>query len=146
MEFSLFHTYNSRLKQAIFVENGATLLEVVITLAATLIFIGGLLTLLTIGINNVSQGKERTVASIYATSLLEEMKARPELCMEAVGRGEVSTDNLSFIQSPPIGFRAEIDFKSLEGTSSLYLVNVKVSTTGGKIPWEICLVGIVPVP
>lgn len=127
-------------------EGGITLLEVVVSLALTVVLMGGLLNLLLLGINNVSRGGERTAACIYASSLLEEMKARPELLAGVVESGQVKADSLPFLQSHPSEFEAKIEFKSLEGAQRLYVVNLKVLTTGGDGQWEECLVGIVPVP
>jgi hypothetical protein len=146
MKASSFNWRNCRSRQSIFTEDGFTLLEVVVSLAITLVLIGGLLSLLILGTSNVSQGGGRTAACIYASSLLEEMKARPELWVGAAGAGTVRADSLPFSQSPPAGVEAEIDFKPLEGTRGLYIVNVKVLTTGGNIQWEECLVGIVAGP
>lgn len=134
------------MRQLLYAEDGLILLEVVVSLALTLVLIGGLLNLLLLGINNVSRGGGRTAACIYASSLLEEMKARPELLAGIVELGQVRADSLPFLQSHPPGVEAEIHFKPLEGTQRLYVVNVKVLTTGGSSQWEECLVGVVPSP
>ncbi|HBQ26859.1 MAG TPA: hypothetical protein DD791_10740 [Syntrophomonas sp.] len=127
-------------------EDGISLLEVVVSLALTLVLVGGLLNLLMLGVNNVSRGGGRTATCIYASSLLEEMKARPELLAGVVDLGTVRADSLPFLQSHPPGAEAMIEFKPLEGAQRLCVVNVKVLTTGGNHQWEECLVGVVPVP
>ncbi len=141
-----FYWRNRRLRQSVYAEDGLTLLEVIVSLALTLVLIGGLLNLLLLGINNVSQGGGRTAACIYASSLLEEMKARPELLAGVVGPGQISADSMPFLQCPPPGIEAQIEYKPLAGTQHLYIVNVKVLTTGGNHQWEECLTGVVPVP
>lgn len=127
-------------------EDGISLLEVVVSLALTMVLVGGLLNLLMLGVNNVSRGGGRTAACIYASSLLEEMKARPEVLAGVVDSGQVRADSLPFLQSHPPGVEAEIEFKPLEEAERLYVVNVKVLVTGGKSQWEECLVGVIPVP
>ncbi len=141
-----FNRWNHRLRQSVYAEDGLTLLEVIVSLALTLVLIGGLLNLLLLGINNVSQGGGRTAACIYASSLLEEMKARPELLAGVVGPGQISADSMPFLQCPPPGVSAQIEVKPLVGAQHLYIVNVKVLTTGGNHQWEECLTGVVPVP
>jgi len=135
-----------QLRQNVYKEAGFTLVEVVVSLALTLVLITGLLNLLLLGVNSVSQGKGRTAACVYAVSLLEEMKSRPELLAGVALPGPVKADSMPFIQSHPPGVEAEIDFKPLAGTQQLYVVNLKVLTTGGSRQWEECLVGIVRVP
>ena len=135
-----------QLRHNVYKEAGFTLVEVVVSLALTLVLITGLLNLLLLGANSVSQGKGRTAACVYAVSLLEEMKARPELLAGVALAGPVKADSMPFIQSHPPGVEAEIDFKPLEGAQQLYVVNLKVLTTGGSRQWEECLVGIVRVP
>ncbi len=135
-----------QLRQVVDGKAGLTLVEVVVSLALTLVLIGGLLNLLLLGVNSVSQGKGRTAACVYAVSLLEEMKSRPELLAGVALPGPVKADSMPFIQSHPPGVEAEIDFKLLEGAQQLYVVNLKVLTTGGSRQWEECLVGIVRVP
>lgn len=127
-------------------QTGFALLEVIVSLAVTLVLIGGLLNLLLLGINNVAQGGGRTAACIYASSLLEEMKACPELLAGVTGAGPISADSIPFSQDPPPGVSARIERKPLGGAPGLYIVNVKVLTTGGAYKWEECLVGVVPAP
>lgn len=141
-----FNRWNHCLRQSVYAEDGLTLLEVIVSLALTLILMGGLLNLMLLGINNVSQGGGRTAACIYASSLLEEMKARPELLAGVVGVGQISADSMPFLQCPPAGIEAQIEYKLLAGTQHLYIVNVKVLTTGGNHQWEESMVGVVPVP
>lgn len=146
MKASSSNWENCRSRHFISMEDGFTLLEVIVSMAVTLVLIGGLLNLLMLGTSNVSQGGGRTTACIYASSLLEEMKARPELWAEVAGAGTVRADSLAFLQSHPAGVEAEISLKPLEGVRGLYIVNIKVLTTGGNIQWEECLVGVVPAP
>lgn len=127
-------------------EEGSTLLEVVVCLALTLLLIGGLLNLLLLGVNNVSWSGGRTTTCIYASSLLEEMKAYPEMLAGGIESGQIRADSLPFVQSHPPGVEAKIEFKPLEGTGRFYVVNVKVLTTGGNGQWEEGLVGVVPAP
>jgi hypothetical protein len=143
MKVSLLNWQGCRLRNT---ENGISLLEVVVSLALTLVLVGGLVNLLMLGVNNVSRGGGRTAACIYASSLLEEMKARPEILTGVVESGQVKADSLPFLQSHPPGVEAEIEFKPLEGTQRLYVVNVKVLMTGGNNQWEEGLVGVVPAP
>ena len=141
-----FNRWNHRLRQSVYAEDGLTLLEVIVSLALTLILMGGLLNLMLLGINNVSQGGGRTAACIYASSLLEEMKARPELLAGMAGAGQISASSMPFLQCPPPGIEAQIEYKPLVGTQRLYIVNVKVLTTGGNNQWEESLTGVVAVP
>jgi|CZCA01.1.fsa_nt_gi prepilin-type N-terminal cleavage/methylation domain-containing protein len=145
MNVSLFNRQR-RLRQLIYMEDGFTLLEVVVSLGLILILITGLLNLLLLGIKNVSLGGGRTAACIYAVSLLEEMKARPEILAGVVESGQVRADSMPFLQSHPPGIEAAINLKPLEGAQQLYVVNLKVLTTGGENQWEECLVGVVPAP
>ncbi len=146
MNVLLFNWRDHRLRESVCAEGGLALLEVVVSLALTLILIGGLLNLLLLGVNNVSRGGGRTTACIYASSLLEAMKAHPELLAGVVGAEQVNADSIPFLQPPPPGVEAEIIFKPLEGAQHLYVVNVKILTTRGSSQWEECLVGVVPAP
>lgn len=94
----------------------------------------------------MSRGGGRTAACIYASSLLEEMKARPELLAGVVDLGQIRADSLPFLQSHPSGVEAMIEFKPMEGAERLYVVNVKVLMTGGNNQWEEGLVGVVLAP
>jgi len=141
-----FNRRDSRLRQSAYTEGGLVLLEVVVSLALTLVLIGGLLNLLLLGINNVSRGGGRTAACIYASSLLEEMKACPEMLTGLVESGQARADSLSFLTSPPPGLEAEITIKPLVGAQRLYVVKVEVLTTGGSSQWEEFLVGVASVP
>lgn len=146
MNTSIYARFGGKLLQKNGKQAGVTLLEVLVSLVITFLLIGGLFNLLLLGINNVSRGGERTAACIYASSLLEEMKARPEILAGVVDSGQIGPESMGFLQPHPPGFEAEINFKALEGTDRLYIVNLKVLTTGGNSGWEESLAGVVQAP
>ncbi len=135
-----------KLRQNICKNEGVTLLEVLVSLVVSLVLIGGAFNLFLFGVNNISRGGGKTTACLYASSLLEEMKARPEILAGVVESGWVQADSMPFLQSHPPGVEAEIDFKPLEGAEQLYIVNLKVLTTGGSREWEEYLVGVIQAP
>lgn len=146
MNISYFNRRRYHLKQYAAAEQGITLLEVLVSLALSLVLVGGLLNLLVLGINNVSRGGGRTAACIYAASLLEEMKSQPDLLAGVLVPGQVKVSDMPFLQLPPAGVEAEIEFKALEESRGFYVVTVKVLTGGGGKQWEEYLIGVVPAP
>ncbi|MDD3853321.1 MAG: type IV pilus modification PilV family protein [Syntrophomonadaceae bacterium] len=143
---SLYARTGSKLLRKNGTQAGVTLLEVLVSLVITLVLIGGAFNLFLFGVNNVSRGEGKTAACIYASSLLEEMKSRPQILSGVVDSGWVQADSMPFIQTHPSGVEAEINLKPLEGVDQLYIVNLKVLTTGGSHEWEEFMVGVVRVP
>lgn len=139
-------SFNTRANRWAYTEGGFILLEALLSLALALLLLGGVLSLLLLGMNDVSRGGERTAACIYAGSLLEEMKSRPEMLTGLLGAGQASADSLPFLTSPPPGLEAEISIKPLAGAQRLYVVKVEVLTVGRSAQWQEFLVGVVSIP
>jgi len=125
---------------------GSALLEVILSLFLSLLLIEILLQLTLMGITNIVNAGQRTIACTYADSLLEEMKARPDLLQGVSLNTSVPASDLAFFVSVPANMQAEIQLLPLEGTEILCQVHVKVVSTEESSIWEEKLIGLIPSP
>ncbi len=127
-------------------EAGVSLLEVMVSLVLTLLLVESLLPLLLTAVNGIEMAGERTTACTYADSLLEEMKACPQLLNGINNNAWVRTEDLAFSVPVPAGIEAYIILAPLPGLSSICQVRLKVLSTRGSRSWEENLLGLVPAP
>ncbi len=127
-------------------EAGVSLLEVMVAMVLTLLLIESLLQLMLVGMNGIALAGQRTTACAYADSLLEEMKARPEMLNGLSEHAIVRAVDLPFSVPIPPGVETYIRLAPLDGLSTLYEVQLKVISTRGSRQWEENLIGLVPAP
>lgn len=126
--------------------DGGVLLEVLVALVLTLLLLESFVELLLVGMNGIALAGQRTTACTYADSLLEEMKARPELLNDMAMHNTMPASDLSFSMPQPQDVRAYICLAPIDGISTLCQVRMKVISTKGNKQWEENLVGVVRTP
>jgi len=125
---------------------GGAMLEVIIALVLSLLLIESLLQLTLVGINNIVNAGQRTTACTYADSLLEEMKARPELLSGVLINTTFPASDLDFSVPEPPNIKAYIQLLPLDEVDTLCDVNVKVVSTKGSKSLEENLISLIPKP
>lgn len=125
---------------------GGAMLEVILAMILSLLLIESVLQLTLVGINNIVNAGQGTTACTCADSLLEEMKARPDLLQGVSLNTAVPASDLDFFVPVPADMQAEIQLLPLERTDALCQVRVKVVSSKGSSSWEEKLISVIPSP
>lgn len=133
----------SKIKRAINLQEGMTLLEVLLSLALLALLATSVMSIFTPPALWIIQARNETTAGNYAGAIIEELRDERDK-IEVVS--DVSPEELNLNQdykpTQPADINAHLTIEPMDGFSNLYKVAVAVNWMEGTIPREINLLTV----